>query len=229
MMANSFTPTPAQIDAANRRFPPVAARNRAAATGAALQTAAPQTSVTIVAAADYSVDLVATIFPGSPAPPGGERLVAGLQTVNRAVYIPFNRDLPLWWFAAVQKKGEIAANTDAFAYSSDADSFTMQMNPAITLTHDAKGWHIPSYDSTLYAVTVGFGLGTDLVFCAYAAPAAPLASLPIPLGGYQLARSSGGQGIGDIVTADQTAWSMPLGAAYLLTFDASGVGKLTTR
>lgn len=188
-----------------------------------------QTSVQIMAAADYAIDLVATVFPGSTSPETGKRLVAGLQTVNRTVFIPFNRDLPLWWFAAAHKRGDIAPNTDAFAYSSDSDSFIMRLNKAITLTHDAKGWHIPSYDSTLYAVTVGFGLGTDLVFCAYAAPAAPLATLPIPIGGYQLARSSGGQDIGDLVTADQTAWSMALGAAYVLTFDTSGVGHLTQR
>lgn len=188
-----------------------------------------QTSVQIMAAADYAIDLVATVFPGSTPPETGKRLVAAVQTVNRAVYIAFNRDLPLWWFAAAHKRGEIAPNTDAFSYSSDSDSFIMPLNKAITLTHDAKGWHIPSYDSTRYAVTVGFGLGAGLVFCAYAAPAAPLASLPISFGGYQLARSSGGQDIGDVVTADQTAWPMPPGAAYLLTFDASGVGHLTKR
>ena len=48
-------------------------------------------------------------------------------------------------------------------------------------------------------------------------------------GGYQLARSSGGQTFGDMVTNAQEAWTMPLGGAYLLTFDSSGNGALSVR
>jgi hypothetical protein len=218
-----FMVTPKQVAQADPRFPPVAAGYTLAATAGT----APRTSVEIVAVADYGIDLVATFVAAAPAE--GQSLVAALQTVDNIVYIDFNADLPLSWFAAVLKVGEITANTTAQLYSSDADMFIMQLNKAVTVKHDATGWYIPSYDASLYTVWVGFGLGADIVFFAYRAVASPMTTMLITADGYQLARSSGGQRIGDVVTASQNPWTMPLGGAYRLTFDSSGNGTLTTR
>ncbi|PMZ83524.1 hypothetical protein, partial [Pseudomonas sp. FW306-2-11AD] len=87
-------------------------------------------------AQDYAIALVATFFPVNMAQLGGERIVAGLQTVDTTVYIAFNRDLPVSWFASIYKTGEISPNAAAFPYSSDADSFILPLNKAVTLTHD---------------------------------------------------------------------------------------------
>ncbi|WP_010161344.1 hypothetical protein [Sphingomonas sp. PAMC 26617] len=221
-MNEPFAVTPAQRIRADPRFPPVAATQPVAAT-----VTVPRTSVQIVATADYAIELVATFAAADPA--GGQALVAGLQTVDTTVTIDFTSALPLWWFAAVQKAGEIAANTTACAYSSNSDIFQMQLNKSITLTHDGTGWHIPTYDGTLYTVSVGFGLGAEIVYFAYAAVVSPMTSVLINAGGYELARSSGAQTIGSTITADQESWIMPLGGAYRLTFDSSGDGTLSNR
>ncbi|MES1995177.1 hypothetical protein [Sphingomonas sp. 3F27F9] len=152
-----------------------------------------------------------------------------MQTVDTNVYIAFNRDLPVSWFASIYKAGEISPNAAAFPYSSDADSFILPLNKAVTLTHDSAGWHIPSYDATLYKVTVGFGLGTDPIFCAYALQVSPVSTAVVAAGGFQLVRDAGGQEIGDVISVAEEAWSMPIGGQYILTFDASGNGTLSTR
>ncbi|WP_242137955.1 hypothetical protein [Sphingomonas sp. TREG-RG-20F-R18-01] len=218
-----FAITPADRADARRRFPPVTATSTFAATGGTSVT-----TVEIVAEVDYAIPLVATFAAASPIPQSGQQMVAALQTVDTKVYIDFNRDLPLWWFAAAYKTGEIAANTATYVYTSDADVFSLALTPSITLTHDSAGWKMPVYDGTQYAVTIGFGLGTSLVFFAYAVPASPNATVLVNAGGYVLAQSSGTQTIGDPVTNSQTAWSMPLGDTYLLTFDSTGTGTLTT-
>lgn len=220
-MTPPFAPTAAQLARANPRFAPATAAYAAAA-------APPATTVQIKPAADYAIDLVATFYPARFAQLGGEQIVAGLQTVDTNVYITFNRDLPLSWFAAVYRAGEISPNTAAYRYASDADSFILPLNKLITLTHDSTGWRIPSYDSSLYQVSVGFGLGADPVFCAYALQVSPLSTKLVGAGGFQLARSAGGQEIGDVVLAsDAESWSMPIGGRYILTFDAEGNGTLT--
>jgi hypothetical protein len=222
-MGQPFAITPADRADARRRFPPVTATSTVAVTGGTSDT-----TVEIVAEVDYAIPLVATFAAASPIPPSGQQMVAALQTVDTKVYIDFNRDLPLWWFAAAYKTGDIAANTAACVYSSDADAFSLALTPSITVTHDSAGWTMPVYDGTQYAVTVGFGLGTSLVFFAYAVPTSPNATLLVKAGGYVLAQSSGTQKIGDPVTSSQKAWTMPLGDAYLLTFDSTGTGTLTT-
>lgn len=231
-MQGPFSPTPPEKGHPNPRFPPVVAAgdSLAVATGTAFMvtgTAPPETNVEIKPAQDYAIALVATFC--SPSQPSGERLVAGLQTVDSAVYVDFKRDLPLWWLGSVFRTGEISPNSSVFAYSGNADGFSMPINKDITLTHDQNGWKIPSYDTTEYSVMVGFGLGVDLVFPAYLVGTPPITNIVVEAGGYQLARSSGAQTIGDEVTPEQEAWSMPLGGAYLLTFDASGNGQLSTR
>ncbi len=220
-----FSPTPTEIAQANPRFTPVAAGTPLAAT----DTLPPATTVTIKPAQDYAIELVATFYPMNLAQLGGDRIVAGLQTVDTNVYIAFNRDLPVSWFASVYKTGEIRPNAAAFPYSSDADSFTLPLNKAITLTHDSAGWRIPSYDSSLYQVCVGFGLGTDPIFCAYSLQVSPVKTVLVAAGGFQLVRDAGSQDIGDVINATEEAWSMPIGGQYILTFDASGNGTLTTR
>jgi hypothetical protein len=219
-----FSPTPAELAQANPRFTPVAADTLYAATAYP-----PTTTVTIKPAQDYAIALVATFFPVNMAQLGGERIVAGLQTVDTTVYIAFNRDLPVSWFASIYKTGEISPNAAAFPYSSDADSFILPLNKAVTLTHDSAGWHIPSYDATLYKVTVGFGLGSDPIFCAYALQVSPVSTAVVAAGGFQLVRNAGGQEIGDVISEAEEAWSMPIGGQYILTFDASGNGTLSTR
>lgn len=223
--ATPFSATPAQIAQANPCFTPVAAGTALAATDAL----PPPTTVEIKLTQDYAIELVATFFPANLAQLGGERIVAGLQTVDTNVYIAFNRDLPLSWFASVYKSGEIRPNAAAYSYSSDADSFTLPLNKAITLTHDSAGWHIPTYDTTIYKVCVGFGLGADPIFCAYSLGVSPVSTALVTAGGFQLVRNAGGQQIGDVVSAAEEAWSMPIGGQYVLTFDASGNGTLTTR
>lgn len=219
-----FVPTPSEVDRATLRFPPVVATQRVVTTASVRNT-----SVKIVAVQDYAIGLVATFLPKTPVPPYGQRLVAGAQTVDTTIFIDFNLNLPLWWFAGVLNTGEIAANTAVFAYTADTDSFSLHLNKAITLTHDATGWHIPVYDGSLYTVSVGFGVGQSLVVCAYAVPGSPNTNIVVGASGYQFALSNGGDQLGAVILADQTAWTMPLGGAYLLTFDTSGNGHLTNR
>ncbi|WP_262408783.1 hypothetical protein [Sphingomonas sp. JC676] len=216
----------------NPRFPPVTAAgdSLAVATGTALAALdAPDTNVEIEPAQDYAIELVATFCPAAAAQFDSMRLVAGLQTVDSNVYVDFKRSLPLWWLGSVYRTGEVSPNSQVFAYTSHTDSFSMPITKDITLTHDSGGWKVPLYDATDYSVMVGFGLGVDLVFPAYLAEAPPATLLTVAAGGYQLARSAGAQTIGDVVASNQEAWSMPLGSAYLLTFDASGTGHLTKR
>lgn len=220
-MTRPFAPSAAQRARANPRFVSVSAARSAGAPP-------PATTVQIKPAADYAIDLVATFYPARIAQLGGERVIAGLQTVDTNVYIAFNRDLPLSWFASVYRVGEISPNTAAYRYASDADSFILPLNTVITLTHDSTGWRIPSYDSSLYQVGVGFGLGVDPVFCAYSLAVSPLSTRLVDAGGFQFARSAGGQEIGDVVVASPAdCWSMPVGGRYVLTFDAEGNGTLT--
>ena len=230
-MQGPFSPPPGEEGHPNPRFPPVAAAgNPLAATGAPpldLTSLPPDTNVEIKPAQDYAIELVATFT--SPSPPEGERLVAGLQTVDATVYVDFKRALPLWWLGSVYRAGEISPNSMVSAYAGDGDSFIMQITKSITLTHDQNGWTIPAFDTTQYSVMVGFGLGADPVFPAYLVNASPNSRLAVVAGGYQLARSSGGQTFGDIITDAQEAWTMALGGAYLLTFDSSGNGTLSTR
>jgi len=224
-----FAPGPLDEGRSNPRFPPVAVAGNPAATGAILSAAGgpPDTNVEIKPAQDYAVDLVATFLATSPQ--DGERIVAGVQTVDSNVYVDFRRALPLWWFASVYRAGEISPNSAAYAYAGDADSFILPVTKDVTLTHDQAGWKIPSYDTTRYSVMVGFGLGTDPVYPACLVGAPPLTTRLVQASGYQLVRSAGGQSIGDVIAATQEAWSMPLGGAYLLTFDTSGNGHLSPR
>lgn len=63
---------------ANPRFTPVVAGVSFAATDAL----PPATTVEITLAHDYAVELVATVYPEKVDQVGGERIVAGLQTVD---------------------------------------------------------------------------------------------------------------------------------------------------
>jgi hypothetical protein len=95
-------------------------------------------------------------------------------------------------------------------------------------THD--GWDIPAFDPAKYTVNVGFGVRIrDWVYWAYSVPCSPgQRGVFMAAGMYILARSNGGEQIGDPLPIGMEAWSLPLGRRYALTFDACGNGTLTT-
>lgn len=206
------------------RFPPVPTA------GGSLQhlhtmIAAPQTSVLIEIDGDYTVNLVASFAAAGGATSDPGELVAGAQQVSTQVYINCAQQLPLFWLAQVLRIGDIAANGAVFPYTADSDSFSLTIG-TIALSHGAAGWTVPSFDSTLYAVFVGFGLGSPYAFPAFLTQASPLTTMKVDAGGYVLAQPTGTEQTGQPVVASES-WTMPLGKAWLLRFDASGVGTLS--
>ena len=187
----------------------------------------PPTRVRITTPNTMPVGLVATFSPtGSVS--GGVKRVAGTQTVTTTVDLQFSKVLPLTWMASVMKIGDLAPNQRYSAYASDADSFVMQLNAAITLTHENGAWHIPAFDTTQYTVNVGFGLGTTYIGWAFSLECQPLTAITLGAGSYELVKWNGQEQIGDpVVPTTQGDWVMPMGFAYTLTFDASGNGVLT--
>ncbi|WP_294334459.1 hypothetical protein [uncultured Sphingomonas sp.] len=174
-----------------------------------------------------SVDLVASFAGAGPAAPHPGELVAGVQQVLTQAYIDYNQQLPLWWMAQVLRIGDISASGSVATYTADTDSFTLRMGE-IVLNHGSAGWSIPSFDSTVYSVFVGFGLGSPYAFPAFLAQVSPLTTVQIGAGGYVLGQPSNSGTIGSPVAASDS-WTMPLGEAWLLCFNASGVGTLSSR
>jgi len=208
------------------RFPPVPVPggNPLHAPAAA---ATPHTSVLIQLDGLSSVDLVASFAGAGPAAPEPGELVAGMQQVLTQAYIDYDQQLPLWWLAQVLRIGDISASGSVVAYTADTDSFALRIGEVV-LNHGPAGWSIPSFDSTVYSVFVGFGLGSPYAYPAFLAQASPLTTVEVGAGGYVLARPVGSSAIGKPVAASDS-WTMPLGKAWLLSFNASGVGTLSTR
>jgi hypothetical protein len=143
------------------------------------------------------------------------------------VELDFSKVLTLYWMASVLKAGELAPNQAYFPYSSDKDSFTLQLNRYITTTHENGAWQTPEYDTREYTVNVGFGLGTNYISWGYSVPCSPQQRLILEVGSYELVRSDGQEEIGDPVTPNKGDWVMPMGRTYTLVFDSSGNGVLT--
>jgi hypothetical protein len=184
-----------------------------------------RTGVLIDATEDPGVALLVTFQPATPAP-GGVAMVAGTQDVTAIVPIDLSALLPVFWLASVLRIGDVAANRLAYPYSSASDQFQMAFGEVV-LAHQQGAWQLPNYDSNAYAVNVGFGIGTGGLVWGYRVPARPGDSVTLAAGSYQLARSDGQSGIGDPLPENLEAWTIPLGYAYALTFDACGNGLLT--
>ena len=185
------------------------------------------TTVAITSPA-VAIDLVVTFSPSSPVPNGVLR-VAAFQTVYSAVSIDFTTEATLCWMVSALKTGELNPNQAAEVFSSNADTFRLQVTQYLAVTHDPGGWTIPTYDDRDYTVNVGFGLRIrGWVYWAYSVRCTPNQQrLAIPAGSYELVRSDGSEQIGDpVYLAGMSQWVMPMGHAYTLTFDASGNGVL---
>jgi hypothetical protein len=183
------------------------------------------TIVHITSAYDQQIELVATFSPATPIS-GGVRRVAGQQIVDTSVLINFSRQLTLHWMASVLKKGDISPNQSYQIYSSDKDTFMMQLNNCITLNHNKQGWNIPEYDAQEYVINVGFGLGMEYISWGYSIPCSPNMIIDVKAKSYDLVRSNGQEQIGDPVAPDEGDWAMPMGYSYTLKFDSSGNGTL---
>jgi len=157
----------------------------------------------------------------------GQRRVAGLQVVDTAVDMAFDRVLPLRWMASVLIRGNIAPNRIFHPYSGVGDQFALTPVQGVTMQYANGVWQIPHFDGTQYAVEVGFGLGDTLLTWAYATSCSPGSSIAMAAGAYQLCSADGSEAIGDPVPATATTWAMNLGDQYRLAFDASGNATLS--
>jgi len=185
-----------------------------------------ETGVVLDAINDPGVELLATFLPAAGLP-GGIRRIAATQTVTATVSIDFNNDLPIYWMASVLRRGDIAPNQLAQAYSSISDEFEFSFGEELVVAHEGGAWLSPHYDTNEYSLNVGFGIGRSVIAWGYSVPCQPGQPVSLDAGSYQFVRSNGQSAIGDPVADNLEAWTMPLGFQYSLVFDQCGNGSLS--
>lgn len=184
------------------------------------------TGIVIDARKGVGVALLATFQPASPVTNGVAR-VAAVQHLSTLVRFGFDEVLPVCWMASVLYRDDIAPNQLTFPCSGVSE-FRMNFPGELSIEHEEDAWQLPHYDERLYAVTVGFGLGLGIAGWAYSVPGQPGQKVTMGLGSYQLVRSNDDVRLGDPVP-ELEAWTLPLGFHYLLDFDQTGKGTLTTQ
>ena len=180
----------------------------------------------IAATAAPGVDQLVTFVPQSSVE-GGVRRVAAHQSVVTTALVTLSASLPASWMVSVLKKGDIVANVSTKAVSDGHGTLVFTFPNEMDVTLSDGEWQIPHFDSNLYSVEVGFGIGGDVIYPAYAVHCRPGQTIRMTPGRYQVVRSDGDDATGTPIRPDLETWDLPPDIDSLLTFNARGEGTLT--
>ncbi len=179
----------------------------------------------IDATADPGVDLLVTFVPQSSVE-GGTRRIAAHQSVVTTAFIGLSAALQVDWMVSVLKTGDVAANISTRPVSDRNGHMLFVFPNEMTVVLDNGEWQIPNFDSSLYAVEVGFGIESNIVQSAYSVQGRPGQRLKMAPGNYQVVRSDGEARIGTPIRPDLETWDIPSNMDSLLTFNSRGEGTL---
>ena len=179
----------------------------------------------IDATADPGVDLLVTFVPQSSVE-GGLRRVAAHQSVVTTALVTLSAALPAYWMVSVLKKGDLVANVSTRSVSDGNGYMVFAFPKEIDVVLTNGEWQIPNFDSNLFTVEVGFGIGGDVIYPAYGVHCRPGQRLRMAPGHYQLVRSDGDDATGTPIGPDLETWDVPSDIDSLLTFNSKGEGTL---
>lgn len=182
------------------------------------------TLLVVDARADPGIELLATFVPSILAQ-DGERLIGGHETVMTYAVIDLQNTLPILWMASVWRNGELVANDLSHPLTTPNENFSLTYSDELTITHSDDGWHVPTFDSNLYQIKIGFGVMSNYLSWVYSTPCHPDQVIRLAPSGYQIVRSDGRDQRGSPVP-DLEAWTIPWGSRRELIFDSSGIGTL---
>jgi hypothetical protein len=179
----------------------------------------------IDATADPGVGLLVTFVPQSSVV-GGVRRVAAQQSVVTKAVLRLGATLPTYWMVSVWRKGDVAANVATRSVSDGAGYMNFVFPNEMDVILDNGEWQIPHFDSNLYLVAVGFGIGDAVIYPAYAVNCRPGQQIKMAPGNYQMVRSDGDDALGTTIKPDLETWDIPSTSDSILTFNAKGEGTL---